>query len=215
MKLGKRILKWILYTLLIPISYLVVSLILSSITIDRKVGSEFSEKSIYLNTNGVHLDIIIPKENIDSLLLLGLKHEQSDKYFSFGWGDENFYLNTPTWRDLTLKNAFSAMFLKSSSLMHVTRYKYKGLNWVDIKITEPELRKLSVYLQNTFKKSDKEDKVILKNKGYSSIDDFYKANGSYSCFKTCNSWVNSGFKESGLKSCLWTPFDFGLINKYQ
>ncbi|REG87882.1 uncharacterized protein DUF2459 [Winogradskyella sediminis] len=58
-------------------------------------------------------------------------------------------------------------------------------------------------------------KIILENQGYSSIDDFYKAKGSYSCFKTCNSWVNSAFKESGLKSCLWTPFDFGLMNKYE
>ncbi|MBL4888255.1 MAG: DUF2459 domain-containing protein, partial [Flavobacteriaceae bacterium] len=46
-------------------------------------------------------------------------------------------------------------------------------------------------------------------------DDFYKANGSFSCLKTCNSWANSAFKESGLKSCFWTPFDFGLINKYK
>ncbi|WP_415191628.1 DUF2459 domain-containing protein [Psychroserpens sp.] len=32
-------------------------------------------------------------------------------------------------------------------------------------------------------------KIILKNKGYDSIDDFYKSKGSYSCFKTYNSWV--------------------------
>ena len=215
MKLVKRILKWILCLLLIPILYLIVSLILSSITIDRKIENKNYEKIIYLNTNGVHLDIIISKENIDSLLLLGLKHEKSDKYLSFGWGDENFYLNTPNWGDLTFKNAFSAMFLKSSTLMHVTRHKSKGLNWVEIKITDSELKKLSIYLQNTFKTSDKGVKIILENKGYSSIDDFYKANDSYSCFKTCNSWVNSGFKESGLKSCLWTPFDFGLINIYK
>ena len=63
--------------------------------------------------------------------------------------------------------------------------------------------------------NDDGTKIILKNKGYTSNDDFYKAKGNYSCFKTCNSWVNTGFKESGLTSCLWTPFDFGLLNKYQ
>lgn len=215
MRLGKRILIWILYLLLIPISYIAISLILSSITIDRKIKNQDSEKIIFLNTNGVHLDIVIPKNNIDSLLLLGLKQEQSDKYLSFGWGDENFYLNTPTWGDLTFKNAFSAMFLKSSTLMHVTRYKTKGSDWIEIKLTESELEKLNFYLQNTFKTSQNGIKIILENKGYSSTDDFYKANGSYSCFKTCNSWVNSGFKESGLKSCLWTPFDFGLMKKYE
>ncbi len=215
MKLGKRILKWILYLLLIPISYLVVSLILSSITIDRNIENQVSEKTIYLTTNGVHLDIVIPKNNADSLLLNGLKLEESDKYLSFGWGDENFYINTPTWGDLTFKNAFTAMFLNSSTLMHVTRHTSKRSDWNEIKISESELNKLNSYLQNTFKTNESGMKIILENKGYSSTDDFYKANGSYSCFKSCNSWVNSGFKESGLKSCLWTPFDFGLMNKYE
>ncbi len=54
-------------------------------------------------------------------------------------------------------------------------------------------------------------KILLNNKGYSYNDDFYEALGSFSCFKTCNSWVNSGLKESDIKACLWTPFDFGLL----
>jgi uncharacterized protein (TIGR02117 family) len=152
---------------------------------------------------------------MDSLLLLGLKQELTDRYLSFGWGDENFYINTPEWSDLTLKSAFKAMFLKSSTLMHVTRYRFEQSDWIEIKISEAELRKLNLYLYHTFQVTDNGMKIILENKGYTAIDDFYKAKGSYSCFKTCNSWVNTGFKESGLKSCLWTPFDFGLMNKYE
>lgn len=215
MKLGKRIIKWTLYFLSIPVFYLVISLILSLITIDRKIENQFFEKTIYLSSNGVHLEVVIPKKNIDSLLLSGLKQGPTDKYLSFGWGDENFYINTPTWGDMTFKNAFTAMFLKSSTLIHVTRYNSKRSDWIEIKISESELTKLNSYVRNTFKKNELGIKVILDNQGYSRIDDFYKAKGSYSCFKTCNSWVNSGFKESGLKSCLWTPFDFGLMNKYK
>jgi uncharacterized protein (TIGR02117 family) len=215
MKIGKKIIKWILYFLLIPTAYVIISLVLSSITVDRIVNNESSEKLIYLNTNGVHLDIVIPIENVDSLVLSGIKHVRNEKYLSFGWGDENFYINTPTWGDLTFNNAFRAMFLESSTLMHITRYKQKRSDWVEIKVTESELRKLNSYLLNTFEVNENGMKIILKNKGYSSIDDFYKAKGSYSCLKTCNSWVNIGFKESGLKSSLWTPFDFGLMNKYK
>lgn len=214
MKSLKKLLKWFLYFLLIPISYLIFSMILSVITIDRENSDLVSNKSIYLSTNGVHLDIVIPTYNIDKLLLSGIKHSASDNYLSFGWGDENFYINTPTWGDLTFNNAFKAMFLKSSTLMHVTQYKSKRSHWIEIKINEIELHKLNNYLYNTFLKDDNGMKIILENQGYTSIDNFYKAKGSYSCFKTCNSWVNSGFKESGLKSCLWTPFDFSLMNKY-
>lgn len=215
MKIAKKIIKWFLCFLLIPITYIIVSLILSSITIDRKERNTNAEKVIYLNTNGVHLDILIPIENINSLVLSGLKYNNKEKYLSFGWGDENFYINTPTWGDLTFSNAFKAMFLQSSTLMHVTRYKQKHSDWMEIKVTNSELHKLNNYLLNTFESNANGMKIILDNKGYSSTDNFYKSKGSYSCFNTCNSWVNIAFKESGLKSCLWTPFDFGLMNKYK
>lgn len=215
MKILKKLLKWVSYFLSIPIIYLVLSLVLSFITINRKTEKQDSSKSIYLNTNGIHLDIVIPKDEVDSLLLSGLYHKPFERYLSFGWGDENFYLNTQNWSDLTFGNAFKAVFLKSSTLMHVTRYRSKQSDWIEIKVTNAELDKLNHYIYSTFRVDENGQKIILKNKGYTRIDDFYKANGSYSCFKTCNTWVNSGFKESGLRSCLWTPFDFGLMNKYQ
>ena len=215
MKIVKKILNWLLFFFSIPVLYLFISFVLTSITIGRKTDNQISYKSIYLTTNGIHLDIIIPRKNVNTLLLSGIKQDVNDKYFSFGWGDENFYLNTPTWEDLTFQNAFKAMILKSSSLMHVTRYKQKHSDWIEIKISKNKLEKLNTYINQTFKTDGIGMKIILKNKGYSSNDNFYKSKGSYSCFNTCNSWVNKGFKESGMKCCLWTPFDFGLINKYE
>lgn len=215
MNLIKRIFKWILYLLLIPIIYILIALILTIITIDRINENQVLDQSIYLNTNGVHLSIVIPKKDIDSLLISGINREKSDKYISFAWGDENFYLNTPTWSDLTISNAFNALFLKSSTLMHINRYKWIGDDWVEVNISQTELEKLNAYILNSFQTDANGNKIILKNQGYSSTDDFYKAKGSYSCLKTSNTWVNSGFKEIGLKACLWTPFDFGLLNKYE
>jgi len=215
MRIFKKALKWFIYFLIIPTAYSMVALILTAITVDRKVSDEKLNKVVYLTTNGVHLDIVIPKKNMDTLLLNGIHQNENEQYLSFGWGDENFYINTPTWGDLTFKNAITAMFFKSSTLMHVTRYQNKRTDWIEIKVTESELQKLNFYLLNTFETNENGMKIRLENKGYTSTDDFYKSKGSYSCFKTCNSWVNIGFKESGLKSCLWTPFDFGLMNKYQ
>ena len=209
-----KIVRWFLIFSLIPTTYLIVSLILSSITIDRKQDNGVSDKLIYLSTNGVHLDIVLSKNDLDNALISGLKHNETDNYLSFGWGDENFYINTPTWGDLTFKNAFIALFLKSSTLIHVTRYKQKHPAWIKIEISENELQKLNAYLLKEFKTDENGMKIILEDFSYTLMDDFYKSRGSFSCFKTCNTWVNSGFKESGLKSCLWTPFAFGIINKY-
>lgn len=203
-----------MYILLIPVSYLLVSLVLSWITVDQINSASDLNQTIYLSTNGVHLDIVLPKNAIEDELLSGLKHTTSDRYLSFGWGDENFYLNTPTWGDLTIRNAFNAVFLNSTSLIHVTRYQSKRSDWVEVKIDDKKLQKLNNYILNTFKLNKDNQKIWLRNQGYTTVDDFYKAKGSYSFYKTCNSWVNTGFKQSGLKSCVWTPFDFGLLNKY-
>ncbi|MCC5916561.1 MAG: DUF2459 domain-containing protein [Cryomorphaceae bacterium] len=211
----KEILKWLLFILLIPISYLVISLVFTFITIDRKDKNQSFENSIYLGTNGVHLDIVFPKKNIDSRLLDGIHHEQDEKYLSFGWGDENFYLNTPRWSDLTFFNAIKALFVKSNTLIHVTRYERKRTSWIEIKVSDTELHKLNSYILQSFKKDVNGNKIILENQGYSEKDDFYKSKGHYTLANTCNSWVNTGFKESGLKSCLWTPFDFGLMRIYR
>ncbi|MCH2490885.1 MAG: DUF2459 domain-containing protein [Flavobacteriales bacterium] len=215
MKLVKNVMKWICYILSIPVAYVLISLLLSAITIDRELEKKNYEKTIYLHTNGVHLNIIVPIAQMDTLLLSNLKHKENDVYLGFGWGDENFYINTPTWSDLTINNAFKAMFLKSPTLLHITRYQEKRHNWVQIEVSESEFEQLSLYLLNTFQTNEQGEKIILEDMGYTATDDFYKAKGNYTCFNTCNSWVNTGFKESGLKACLWTPFDFGLLNKYE
>lgn len=215
MKLLRRFLKFVLFILLLPLIYVFISFILSAITIDRQLENASLDQTIFLNTNGVHLDIIIPQKNLSNSLANGLRYDAEDQYLSFGWGDENFYLETPTWADLTLSNALQAMFLKSASLMHVTRYTSVKPDWIKIKLSDSELSHINQYITNTFQVKSNGKKIYLTDKGYTNRDDFYKANGSYSIFKTCNSWVNKGFKESGLKSCLWTPFDFSLMNKYK
>ncbi|MET1260622.1 DUF2459 domain-containing protein [Flagellimonas sp. DF-77] len=210
----KRILKWIGYSLLLPIAYGLVSLLLSYITIERENEDELTETSIFLSTNGVHLDIVMPTEYLAPSLADDLELGPRTQYLAFGWGDAEFYLNTPTWGDLTFTNAFSALFLNSATLMHVTRYDGKRAGWIEVKVSKTELQRLNDFLFASFQTDAQGNKLILEGKGYFTNDDFYKANGSYSCFKTCNSWVNSGFRQSGLKSCFWTPFDFGLMNKY-
>ena len=207
----KKISKWIIAFFLIPVVYLLVSLILTFIPVNNEEEYTEKNKSIYLNSNGVHLSIIIPKNQIDLKLLNGLIYFENDNYFSFGWGDKNFYLNTPNWSDLTFNNAFKALFINSSSLIHLTRYSTTSNDWTEIKVSQNQLNKINQYIYKTFYFDTLDKKVVLNNKGYSNNDDFYEALGSFSCFKTCNSWVNSGLKDSNIKACLWTPFDFGLL----
>ena len=190
-----------------------MGLLLSVITVNRGPNPNRT-KLVYLASNGVHLDIIIPTNHLDSTSLSDLTSDKVD-FISFGWGDENFYINTPTWGDLTAKNACKALFLRSTSLMHVTRHRTSRSHWKKVAVSDTELHLLLSKIQAAFQTDKSDNKIRLVGKGYGQNDDFYKANMSYSCLNTCNTWVNTTFKQCGLKACLWTPFDFGLLNKYQ
>lgn len=216
-----NMLKRLAYTLLacligLPLLYLVIAFILSSVTVNKQASTHLHKhtKTIYLSTNGVHLDIVIHSHQLSPDLARGLKRGAT--YYAFGWGDENFYLNTPTWADLTLKNGVSALFLNSSSLMHVTRFSspLPHSDWVAVALTPQQLNQLNKQIVATFQTNANGQKIHIVGAGYTATDDFYKAHGSYSLAHTCNTWVNASFKKSGLKASYWTPFDVGLLNKY-
>lgn len=196
----------------LPVLYFIVAVVLSYITVNTAQPKQQTE-TIYLSTNGVHLDIIIHTSDISPNLKTGLVG--SSNYYAFGWGDENFYLNTPTWADLTFKNGFSALFLNSSSLMHVTRFDTAQPDWIEVKLTTVQLRRLNQQLIASFKTDTNGNKIPLPNAGYTPMDEFYKAHGSYTLFYTCNTWANNIFKKSGLTASYWTPFDKGLLSKWQ
>jgi uncharacterized protein (TIGR02117 family) len=209
----KRILKWgFILVIGIPLLFLVISYILTKVTVnDAPQTSLDQEHYIYLNTSGIHLDIIIPQKMVSQELLADIVYLKNEDYLSFGWGEEKFYLETPTWADLTVYNACQALLWKSSSLMHITRHQKVNPNWAKIAVNQDQLDQLNNFILGTFALDQKGRKHLLEEAGYTSFDNFYKANGDYHCFNTCNSWVNEGFKVSGLKACFWTPFDFGLM----
>lgn len=199
----------------LPVAYLAVALLLSWTSVPARTDMGYPNKVVYLNPNGVHLDIVIPKSNLAPALIEGLSYAGADQYFGFGWGDEQFYLNTPHWRDLTLKTAFKALMVNSPTLVHLTRHHHKGRDWVAVPLSEQSLDLLNRYIAGAFAAGADGQKVLLPNRGYGARDDFYKATGSYTCFNTCNTWANRAFIKSGLRACRWTPFEFGLIGKYR
>ncbi|MBL4755381.1 MAG: DUF2459 domain-containing protein [Flavobacteriales bacterium] len=187
----------------------------SCIPISSIDGDENKTHTLFLSTNGIHVDIILPVDEMTPPLLEGLDQDPDDLYYSFGWGDRNFFLTTPTWSDLTVESTMTSFIFDTPSLMYVSRAYYKRSDWIPVKITDSQNQKLQAYLLSTFQLDENNKKIVLEGRGYHHKDNFYESYGSYSCFSTCNSWVNSGLKESGMNACLWTPFDFGILWRYR
>ncbi|MEW7292288.1 TIGR02117 family protein [Aquimarina sp. 2304DJ70-9] len=215
MRKTKKILKYTAIILAIPVVYLIISLILTYIPVNK--NNDYAEKkhSIYLSSNGVHLEIITHKNDLKTTILDGQIYNNEARFFSFGWGDKNFYVETLTWADLTFINGFRALCVNSSTLLHVTRYEKIQKDWVEVKISKVQLDNINTYIDNTFRLDNDGKKILLPGLGYYKNDDFYEAIGNYTGFNTCNTWVNTALKESDIKACLWTPFDFGLLNMHK
>lgn len=212
---GKRFLKIIGYILVIPVVYIVISLILTYIPVSEKTEGAQKKHLIYLTTNGVHSDIVLPKNLMIPALLKDQKYHPKEQFFAYGWGEENFYINTPTWGDLTFSTAFRAAFLKSKTLVHVTRYRSKRNQWIAVPVTDRQLEKLNTYILAAFHE-DENGKQVIQGATYTlDRDTFYRAKGNYMFYNTCNTWANTALKESQMKASLWTPFDFGVLRWYE
>ncbi|MBT0811706.1 TIGR02117 family protein [Litoribacter ruber] len=217
--------KKLLRLLLIPVLFLIglgtVYMLSALLGMLIPVGPEresFPEEvEIFVHTNGLHADFVLPTTHHlhDWKEVLEGKHfgQHETPYLSIGWGEKNFYLNTPTMADLTATTLLNALFVPSTSAMHVD-YMYgkprEGENARRISISEDMYLELVDYILDSFELENGRA-VLIDHEGYYDYDQFYRAKGKYHALWTCNNWTNRGLKKIGIKNSLWTPMDWGVF----
>ncbi|RQO79615.1 TIGR02117 family protein [Pedobacter sp. KBW01] len=203
--------------------YFLLAFCLSRITINAKPVNK-PEVAIYIMTNGIHTDIVMPaiSNQINWTKEISyqntLEADSSYQYLAVGWGDKKFYIETPGFEDLKLSTALSAISGLSTSAMHTTYYQNisEDNDCKKIMISREQYKRLIDYILNSFEKDKAGHLIYIKTTMHYDIGDaFYEAKGSYSIFKTCNTWANAALKACGQKSCLWTIFDTGIFIKYR
>ena len=94
--LGKVLLSFLGFILL----YFLFALLLSRIpTNTQKLACE-TNCQLYASTNGIHADLILPVNQLSTVIQEQLNIRPSTTYIGIGWGDKKLYLETPTWKDL-------------------------------------------------------------------------------------------------------------------
>ncbi len=223
----KRLLKYAsrfsLVLIVLIALYFLLAFCLSRITINANPVNK-PEVAIYIMTNGVHTDIVMPavSQEINWTKEISYKNtleaDSTYKYLAIGWGDKKFYIETPGFADLKLSTAIRAISGLSTSAMHTTYYQNikEDNHCKKIMISNEQYKQLINYVLNSFKKDSSGHLMPVKTSvHYDIADAFYEAKGSYSIFKTCNTWANAALKACGQKSCLWTIFDTGIFIKYR
>lgn len=216
-----RWIKQLLVALLLVVAcYAVFAVVLSlvPVNVDTVQGDDVD---IYIRSNGVHLELVVPLRNeirdwTDFLAIDEAAASQA-RLVSFGWGDRNFYLNTPQWSDLTVKTAAKALLVNSRSAMHVDYYRSLSTNedCKRIAIRRDQYQSIVAYVERSFARDAHGQPIRIEGFQYSAVDAFYEATGSYNLFYTSNTWTNQSLKEAGLKASVWTPFDKGTLFHYR
>ncbi|WP_245168876.1 TIGR02117 family protein [Chryseobacterium sp. RR2-3-20] len=216
-----KILGCIVGTVLI---YALLGYLLPFIEISAKDDGEIKEIPIYIYTNGVHTDIVMPVKNdiqdwSAKVPFSDTKSKKTDYHFiGIGWGDKGFYLDTPTWADLKFSTAFKAAFWLSESAMHCSYYQKmtEAEDCKKILISRNQYKKLVNFVDAKFDKDSNGSYQFIPTKAvYGDNDAFYDAKGKYSFLNTCNTWANNALKASGQKAAFWTPSDYGIFLHYK
>ncbi len=221
-KISLKILKGILFFAGFVILYFLTGFVLSRITIEEESFAP-DEIDVYILTNGVHSDIVVPamtnQENWFSKI--GFLKTSIDttkyKYLAFGWGDKGFYLNTPSWSELKVSTALKATIGVSGTAIHATYYRdmIENESCKKIEISKEQYGRLIEYIQSSFELDKEGNFIKIETKANNgNLDAFYEAKGRYNLFNTCNSWTNKSLKCSGQKACLWTAFQQPIFEKY-
>jgi uncharacterized protein (TIGR02117 family) len=214
-QMRRKIGRWVkLISLLLSLfvlGYLALAVLLSWISTHPHLIEGEKTHEIFVSSNGVHLDIIVPKKELNESLSTALMLPAATEYVAFGWGDKGFYLNTPKWSDLTFSTAVRALLLKSETAIHLTMYRSESNKWQPVEINEVQLELLLAYISQSFQTDQDGQFIELPDSGYTNADTFYEAIGSYNLIVTCNSWVNRGLKAAQIKTSIWSPFDRGVL----
>ncbi len=190
-------------------SYAVAGLIGGSIASNRSWRAPAEGVHIFVESNGVHTGIIVPKvavgvdwhgvaraEDLRDPRFAGYDH------VAFGWGEKTFYLETPTWAEVKLRTVLAAATGSNRTLMHVEHLPVPraGDGAREIVMTPAQYRRLAAYIRVSFRDGG------ARYPGYAGYDAFYDANGRYDAVRTCNSWTGDALRFAGVRVGAWTPF---------
>jgi uncharacterized protein (TIGR02117 family) len=212
----KFILKWFAFTVGgLGGLYLIAAAIGSSWSVNSDWRETNSGITIYVSDNGIHTSLILPMATAQKdwrVRLPARDLRAQDTRFDwvmFGWGDRDFYLETPTWAELRPTTALSAFIGSGETVIHVDHIRTpKDIKAIyPIRLTSEEYGKLVHSIDAQF--APGANPAIP---GYGQYDAFYPAQGRYSLAHTCNIWLGNRLTDAGVKIGAWTPFAEGVVS---
>lgn len=159
------------------------------------------EHEIYFIKQNWHTAIVLNINDLDTSIFIEYNSFKDFKLIDIGWGDEEFY----QYPGFDSGLAFKALFCATPSTLRIEginllKEDFFNLSQIVIKlnVNDEQFKVICDYVNNTFFLDDSGKTKILNKKADGKII-FYKANGSYHLFNTCNTWIAKALSESGIE----------------
>jgi len=167
----------------------------------KEFSKEDSLNTIYLIKQRWHTAIVFHTENVDSAIIPEIKYFRGAELIDIGWGDEAFY----QYPDFDWDLAYQAIFYPTPSTLriegvYISMIEYFNISEivVELKINNEQLTILLNYINETIQRNNEGQSEILSTQYLNRVY-FFKANGNYHLFNTCNTWLARGLKKAGFE----------------
>lgn len=214
----RAIRRLLLALLALPLGYGAALVLLGLIPANAGWREAETGVTVFVNSNGVHTGIGMPMVNhiMDWRPYVPAEHLRAPieaDYVLIGYGHRDFYLNTPSWAELSLATATNAAFGLGPTLVHVDHLvrPHEGPEQRAITLSEDEYRRLVAFIRPRFRLDGGGRTIPVPGRGYTDHDMFYEANGGYSAWLTCNEWTGRALRAAGVRMGFWTPVEQSVM----
>jgi uncharacterized protein (TIGR02117 family) len=208
----RRILSRSLLGLLFAVTlYPVSAVVLGLIPVNIGFRQADAGVAIYVRSNGVHTDIVVPHIHLHHDWRSEFTQDESAlwrRYIAFSWGDRGFFQETPRWRDLRASVAFVALSGLGSAAMRVEFTDTPILTDGDatLRLSEAQYRRLVESIRASFQRDGNGHMLPAPTPSHAAGSRYFEATGSYSLLRTCNDWTRARLTEAGVRMPAWAPF---------
>jgi uncharacterized protein (TIGR02117 family) len=208
----RRTFRLVALMLAIPLFYLAATVILPLIPGPGPDLSGPPTRTIGLLQGPIHTDILFPLTPDTRARFafaegagVPVMHPEAE-WLMFGWGSAAFYTTAGTYADITP----GAVLTAATGDAAVVRLDVTGPlppleNLRYLTVSEAQFQAL---LDQTAGVIDSQ--TALDHPGFTGLDAFFPAKGSFHAFRTCNVWLGETLRASGIPFGLWTPANWSV-----
>ncbi len=219
-----RVLGRLAYASLVVLLAFGVAVLFGLLPVNRHFKNSASGIQVTVYVDAAHSEVIVPLTTavrdwrpwFSPSDFRGVTGKET--HVAFGWGDREFFLNTPRWEDVRADLTAWSMLWPTGTVMHVSLMDPPPSDefYRQVTIEPAAYERMCDFIESSFvldgsRRLGGFQPRLIPGWSYGARDAFYEAVGIYSALYTCNSWTSDALEVAGICTGCWTPFPIGIL----